>query len=97
MVAEDDPDDADFEPDFGVTSGRSANKVNAVVTYSQLILELVNLNWLTSLNVLGLHKILDVGSYFIVRCSVTLFPVPTKYYHVLQMLERVNLIKMDDH
>ena len=27
LAAEDDPDDADFEPDYGVTSSRTANKV----------------------------------------------------------------------
>lgn len=27
FLAEDDPDDADFEPDGGVTSGRTGNKV----------------------------------------------------------------------
>lgn len=32
LFAEDDPDDADFEPDYGDTSGYAGNKVKALAS-----------------------------------------------------------------
>lgn len=42
LAAEDDPDDADFEPDYGVSSSRTANKVQIL----SIIFEALGCNFL---------------------------------------------------